>query len=223
MSSSSITTMKTSWNDITVGDILFMKETEKLQLATDDEKNMMVAARLAGIDYKDFIQLPLNEVRKYMDNTEFLFTKPEAKKARNKYVINGRTYRLFKDPAEMTVAQFIDFQSIQSDGFDKRPAEMLAIFLVPDNHQYNDGYDKEQQIDDMLDMSITEALGVCDFFTNRLSKLLNLILTALKLKMRWTRITARKEDKEMLEALEIQMRVYLDQLNHIYGWMLLKP
>lgn len=220
MSSSSITTMKSSWDDMTVGDILFMKETEKLQLATDDEKNMMVAARLAGIDYKDFIQLPLNEVRKYMDNTEFLFTKPEAKKARNKYLINGRTYRLFKDPAEMTVAQFIDFQSIQSDGFDKRPAEMLAIFLVPDKHQYNDGYDKDQQIDDMLDMSITEALGVCDFFTKRLSKLLNLILTALKLKMRWTRLTARKEDREMLKALEIQMRLYLDQLNRIYGWML---
>lgn len=220
MSSSSTSTIKSSWDDMTVGDILFMKETEKLQLATDDEKNMMVAARLAGIDYKDFIQLPLSEVRKYMDNTEFLFTKPEPKKARNKYVINGRTYKLFKGNEEMTVAQYIDWQAIQADGFDKRPGEMLAIVLVPDKHQYNDGYDKDQQIEDMLDMSVTDALGVCDFFTKRLSKSINLILTALKIRMKWMRITARKEDREMMKALEIQMRLYLDQLNRIYGWML---
>lgn len=220
MSSSSTSTIKSSWDDMTVGDILFMKETDKLQLATDDEKNMMVAARLAGIDYKDFIQLPLSEVRKYMDNTEFLFTKPVPKKARNKYVINGRTYKLFKGSEEMTVAQYIDWQAIQADGFDKRPGEMLAIVLVPEGHQYNDGYDKDQQIEDMLDMSVTDALGVCDFFTKRLSKSINLILTALKIRMKWMRITARKEDREMMKALEIQMRLYLDQLNHIYGWML---
>lgn len=220
MSSGSTTTIKSSWDNITVGDILFMKETEKLQMATEDEKNMMVAARLAGIDYKDFIQLPLSEVRKYMDNTDFLFEKPQPKKARNTYEINGRTYRFLKGADEMTVAQYIDFQAIQADGFDKRPAEMLAIFLVPDKHQYNDGYDKDQQIEDMLDMSITEALGVCDFFTKRLSRSISLILTALKLRMRWTRITARKEDREMMKALEIQMRLYLDQISHISGWML---
>ena len=155
-----------------------------------------------------------------MDNTEFLFTKPEPKKARNKYVINGRTYKLFKGNEEMTVAQYIDWQAIQADGFDKRPGEMLAIVLVPDKHQYNDGYDKDQQIEDMLDMSVTDALGVCDFFTKRLSKSINLILTALKIRMKWMRITARKEDREMMKALEIQMRLYLDQLNRIYGWML---
>ena len=220
MSSSSTSTIKSSWDDMTVGDILFMKETEKLQMATDDEKNMMVAARLAGIEYKDFIQLPLSEVRKYMDNTEFLFTKPEPKKARNKYVINGRTYKLFKGNEEMTVAQYIDWQAIQADGFDKRPGEMLAIVLVPEGHQYNDGYDKDQQIEDMLDMSVTDALGVCDFFTKRLSKSINLILTALKIRMKWMRITARQEDREMMKALEVQMRLYLDQLNRIYGWML---
>lgn len=220
MSSGSTTTIKSSWDDMTVGDILFMKETEKLQMATEDEKNMMVAARLAGIEYRDFIQLPLSEVRKYMDNTDFLFAKPEGNKVKRSYKINGRVYKLFKGSEEMTVAQYIDFQAVQADGFDKRPAEMLAIFLVPEGHQYNDGYDKDQQIEDMLDMSITDALGVCDFFTKRLSKSISLILTALKIRMKWMRITARKEDREMMKALEIQMRLYLDQINHMYGWML---
>lgn len=209
--------MKNSWDDITIADIIFMNEVKELQLATEDEKNMMIAARLAGIDYKDFLQLGLSEVRRYMDNTDFLFNKPEPKKARKKYVLNNRKYRFIKDASEMTVAQYIDFQAIQADGFDKRPAEMLAIFVVPEGHEYNDGYDKEQQIEDLMSMSITDALGVCNFFTKRFSTSINYILTALKIRMWWMRRTAKKEEKEMMEAIAIQMRTYLDQLKDIYG------
>lgn len=209
--------MKNSWDDITIADIIFMNEVKELQQATEDEKNMMIAARLAGIDYKDFLQLGLSEVRRYMDNTEFLFNKPEPKKARKKYVLNNRKYRFIKDASEMTVAQYIDFQAIQADGFDKRPAEMLAIFVVPEGHEYNDGYDKEQQIEDLMSMSITDALGVCNFFTKRFSTSINYILTALKIRMWWMRRTAKKEEKEMMEAIAIQMRTYLDQLKDIYG------
>lgn len=209
--------MKNSWDDITIADIVFMNEVKELQLATEDEKNMMIAARLAGIDYKDFLQLGLSEVRRYMDNTDFLFNKPEPKKARKKYVLNNRKYRFIKDASEMTVAQYIDFQAIQADGFDKRPAEMLAIFVVPEGHEYNDGYDKEQQIEDLMSMSITDALGVCNFFTKRFSTSINYILTALKIRMWWMRRTAKKEEKEMMEAIAIQMRTYLDQLKDIYG------
>lgn len=206
-----------SWTSLTVRDYIKMKEIAGLQVASEAEKNLMVAALLARIDYKDFELLPLKDVEEYMDNAKFLLEKPVPDKARREYEINGRTYRLFKDPSEMSVAQYIDFAAIEKEGFDKMPAEMLAIFLVPDGHQYNDGYDKEQQIEDMMDMSVTEALGVCDFFTKRLSKSINLILTALRLRMKWMRITARKEDRKMMKALETQMRTYLKEIEDIYG------
>ena len=212
--------MKTSWNELTVADYIRLREISKLQMATEDEKNLMVAALIAEVPYQEILQLPLDKARELMDKTEFLLQQPVPGKTKRKYELNGRTYRLFKDPSEMSVAQYFDFAAIEKEGFDKMPAEMLAIFLVPEGHQYNDGYDKEQQIEDMLDMPITEALGVCSFFTKRLSKSINLIMTALRLRMKWMRITARKEDREMMKALEIQMRLYLNEIEHIYGLIL---
>lgn len=207
----------TSWKEMTVRDYLKMKEIAALQLATEEEKNLRVAALLARIDYKDFELLPLNDVRKYMDNTSFLFEKPVEDKPRRKYEINGRTYKLFKDPSEMSVAQYIDFAAIEKEGFDKMPGEMLSIFLIPQGHQYNDGYDKDQQLEDMLDLGITEALGICSFFTKRLSKSINLILTALRIRMKWMRMTARKEEREMMKTLEAEMNKYLNEIERMYG------
>lgn len=205
---------------MTVADYIRLREISKLQMATDDEKNLMVAALIAEVPYQEILQLPLDKARELMDKTEFLLQQPVPGKTKRKYELNGRTYRLFKDPSEMSVAQYIDFAAIEKEGFGKMPAEMLAIFLVPEGHQYNDGYDKEQQIEDMMNMSITEALGVCSFFTKRLSKSINLIMTALRIRMKWMRITAKKEDREMMKALEIQMRLYLNEIEHIYGLIL---
>lgn len=205
---------------MTVADYIRLREISKLQMATEDEKNLMVAALIAEVPYQEILQLPLDKVRELMDKTEFLLQQPVPGKTKRKYELNGRTYRLFKDPSEMSVAQYIDFAAIEKEGFDKMPGEMLAIFLVPEGHQYNDGYDKDQQIEDMMDMSITEALGVCSFFTKRLSKSINLIMTALRIRMKWMRITAKKEDREMMKALEIQMRLYLNEIEHIYGLIL---
>lgn len=209
--------MKSSWDELTVAELMQIRDIDSLQLATEDEKNLKVAAVLAGIPYEELIQIPLSEVREYMDNTEFLLHKPKEKKARNTYVINGRKYRLMKDPSEMIVSQYIDFQSLYADGFDKRPAEMLSVFLVPDKHTYNDGYDKEQVINDMYNMSVTEALGVTSFFTKRFQRLITWALTLYKLKIKWMRLTARKEEKEMYKALELEMRLVTDELNSIYG------
>ena len=83
----------------------------------------------------------------------------------------------------MTVAQYLDFQQLVPEGFGNRPAEMLSVFLVPDGHNYNDGYDKETVLDDMYEMSVPEGLGIADFFSKRCQRLIRLILTSLRIKM----------------------------------------
>ena len=209
--------MKSSWDDITLADLMRIREIGDLQMITEDEKNLKVAAFLAGIEYEKILMIPLNEVRQYMDNTEFLLHEIKPIKAKRHYTVNGRRYNLFKDAAEMTVAQYIDFQSIYQEGFDKRPAEMLSIFLIPDGHIYNDGYDKEEVVNDMYDMSVREALGVADFFTKRYVRLIRSILVLLKIRMKWMVLVARKKDKEMMKALELEMRLVLEKLECIYG------
>ena len=209
--------MKTGWDDITIADLIKIREIGALQLATEDEKNLQVAAIVNDIPYEELIQVPLSQIRTYMDATDFLLTEPKARKARNSYTINGRKYKLLKNEMDLLTAQYIDFQSVQQDGFDKRPAELLSVMMVPEGHNYNDGYDKDQVIEDMYDMSVTEALGIVDFFTRRFRRSIAWAKTLCKVKMRWARLTARKEDKEMYKALELQMSLILDEAISVYG------
>lgn len=215
--------MKTSWKDITIADLMKIREIDELQIATDDEKNLMVAAIVAEKEYDEILEMPLEDVREYMEAAGFLLNEPGKEKARRYYFLNGRRYDLFKDPSEMTVAQYIDFQSIYQDGFDKRPAEMLSIFLIPHKHEYNDGYDKDQVIEDMYQMSVEEALGIVDFFTGRFVRSISRALTFLKARMKVMRLMARKKDKEMYKALETQMNLVVDELECIYGSLASRP
>lgn len=216
--------MKTKWKDLTIRDVMQIQEIGELQMSSDDEKNLMVAALLAEIPYQDILNMGLDEVRTYMDNAAFLLEEPEHAKVKKHYYVNGNKYRLFKNAVEMTVAQYLDFQSVWRDGFDKRPAEMLSIFLVPAGHEYNDGYDKDEVIEDMYDMPVVEGLGICDFFTKRFARLMRSALMFCRLRMKWLKLTARKENKELYKALEIQMNLVLKELEQVYkyGWHALK-
>ena len=214
--------MKLSWNEMTVADYIRLREISKLQMATEDEKNLMVAALIAETPYQEILQLPLDKARELMDNTEFLLQQPVPGKTKRKYEINGKTYKLFKDPSEMTVAQYIDFQQIRLEGFDKRPAEMLSIFLIPEGHQYNDGYDKEEQLEDMLEMNIVDALGVCDFFIGRCLKSIRQMKTFCNLMMKVAKLQAPKEEKPMVEATRIQLNLVMEGLEELYGSLALK-
>ena len=64
--------MITSWDDMPLECLLKIKTIAQLQLATEEEKNLRVAALLAGVDYDSILGIPLENVRELMDNTEFL-------------------------------------------------------------------------------------------------------------------------------------------------------
>ena len=74
---------RSCWNDLTLTDIMQIKCINTLQVATEDEKNLMVAALVAGIDYQELIQMPLDKAKEYMDNTAFLLEEPKPKKAKD--------------------------------------------------------------------------------------------------------------------------------------------
>lgn len=214
--------MKQSWDEITIKDLMKIRDIDSLQMATPEEKNLKVASLIAEIPYEMMIQIPLADVREYMDGTEFLLHPPKSVKARRSYTINGRKYNLFKNVEEMTVAQYLDFQQLLPEGFGNRPAEMLSVFLVPEGHNYNDGYDKETVVDDMYDMSVPEGLGIADFFSKRCQRLIRLMLTYCRIKMKWMALTARK-DKELMKALELETRLVVDRLECIYGSLQSRP
>lgn len=211
------------WNDITVKDLFEIKGISELQMATEDEKNLKVVSVVTKVPYDQLIQMPLGDVSKYVEKAKFLYEEPKPRKAKRTYTINGRRYNLLKNEGEMITSQYIDFQAVYRDGFEKRPGELLSVMMVPAGHEYNDGYDKDQVINDMYDMWVEDALGIIDFFTKRFVQLIARTRTFCKLMMRWKRLTARKEDREMLKALEIQMNLILDEATSMCGFLALKP
>lgn len=209
--------MKSTWKDITIEDVLYIKNINELQMATEDEKNLKVAAYLGDLTYDEIMAIPLSKLKKYMDNTKFLFSAPVPSKVKRYYTINGHTYKLLKNEMELLTSQYIDFQYVYADGFEKRPAELLSVMMVPTGHEYNDGYDKDQVIKDMYALPIEEGLGICDFFTNRFTRSIWLGMMLLRVKIWWMKITARKKEREMWKAIEIQMRLIMEELGVTFG------
>ena len=161
------------------------------------------------------MNLPLEETQRLIANTAFLYTEPAKKKLSSVYTLNGTKYNILKKAEKMTTAQFIDYQAIARDSFN-RVSEFLAIFFIPEGHEYNDGtYDKQQVIDDISNyLSTEEALGIADFFINRFVKLMKRTLLLLEAKMAVLKL-GRKDKTKMMAAETEKM---IQDLRSIYGW-----
>ena len=215
--------MKKDWNDLTIRDLLRIKDIDGMQMATDAEKNLRVAAIVADKSYEELLDMSLNDVGGFVDACDFLQKEPKHRKARRHYIINGRKYKLLKNEMEMLTSQYVDFQAIYQDGFDKRPAELLSIMMVPDGHEYNDGYDKELVINDMYDFPVEEALGVCDFFMNRFVRSIAWTRMYFRWMMWWKRIRTPRKDREMMRAVELELNLVMEELNSMFGSIVRGP
>lgn len=203
-----------SWGDLPVG---MLEEIRAVGQNTDDEdtKTLTIAGILAGKTFKEMLNLPLEETQRLIKNTAFLYTEPAKKKLSSVYTLNGTKYEILKKAEKMTTAQFIDYQAIARESFN-RVSEFLAIFFIPSGHEYNDGkYDKQQVIDDIANyLSTEEALGIADFFINRCVRLMQRTLLLLEAKMAVLKL-GRKDKTKMIAAETEKM---IKDLRSIYGW-----
>lgn len=189
----------TNWNDLTVKDLQ-----EIHQINTMEDRDLRIAALFAGITYEELLDIPLNKVSEMVERIKFLATPIPRAKVKRKYEVNGRTYKLIKETGDMTVSQFIEFQGLAADGFDKHLPELLGVMLQGDY---------EEKDEDMKDFSVVEALAIADFFTKRSEKLMRLSLTYLKASLWLARRRAKKiKDKEMREPLELEIQLMQDGL-----------
>ena len=201
-----------SWGELPVG---MLEEMRSVNIDDEDTKTLTIAGILAGKTFKEMLNLPLEETQRLIANTAFLYTEPAKKKLSSVYTLNGTKYNILKKAEKMTTAQFIDYQAIARDSFN-RVSEFLAIFFIPEGHEYNDGtYDKQQVIDDISNyLSTEEALGIADFFTSRFVKLMKRTLLLLEAKMAVLKLGRKDKTKVMAAETEKMIK----DLRSIYGW-----
>ena len=147
-----------SWKELSVNDFLQLAE---LSQETED-RGLKIAAFLGGVSYEEILRMPIAQSRKLIENAAFTADEPVAGIAKGEYEVNGRKYRFNRDLNQFTTAQYIDVTNMQNDLAHIK--DRLAIVLIPEGHDYNDGYDYEQVVEDMGCLSYYDANTISAFF-----------------------------------------------------------
>lgn len=156
---------------------------------------------LCGVDSDVIMNLPIRIFSRLIKDAGFIMTKPDVK-SRLKFksiVIDGVKYNIFTDFKDITTAQYIDFQTFYSD-FEKYYCNILACFIIPEGHNYNDGYDAMETAELFRDkLSVEVAENACFFFASRSKD--SLLNGLRRLVWRVTLMEVRTKNPEMKENL----------------------
>ena len=149
------------WNDVKY--YQFEKLQELLQIDNDEERLIEIAELLLG---EDVLDLPVAEFAKKVKELDFLQSEMPSGIPPKKITVNGRKYYLDCLLGNVSTAQYIDFtnHSKTSD-----ICKMLSVFLIPEGHKYNDGYDILQVMNDIKDLPVTVVNDSAFFFAKHYS------------------------------------------------------
>ena len=147
-----------SWSDITLEQYMLIQEIKK-----QDSLDIMVELIKILLKIEDPEELPYTEFLKYTQQLEFMSKEIEKVPLKDTYQINGRNYKLENNVMLLSTSQVIDYRNYAKE--DNHIAKLLSVFLIPEGHKYNDGYDIEQVVNDILDLDIKTVISMLDFFT----------------------------------------------------------
>ena len=149
---------------------------------------------------KDILNKPIAEFKTLSTEImDLLKSEPKKTKVKDKYKLNGTTYKLHKDFGTLTTSQFIDFQNYLKDGFELQDYnKVLSVFLVPEGETYNNGnYDIKQLQNDIDNyLSIVDALTIADFFLRTTKVFLHSFQKSLQSKMKKLKKEQNKQNNQ---------------------------
>lgn len=203
-----------NYNDLTIGKYLEIKEV--IDAGYDEaETNINLIAVLADINVDEVANMNIIEFKKYNEKLEFLLDLPKKRAVATKYNLGGLELETMLAVDEMTVAQYIDYQTYLKDS-DKYLVELLSVFLIPKKKTYCEGYDiikVQKAIRENL--SIVDALSLSAFFLQWYLALTKVTVTSLTKKMR----KMMKREKDMEKKMVLQKAIQdLEQNGLGFQW-----
>lgn len=187
------------WSKVTVAQYDAMVE---IQQKHSEDSAKYIVEMLYGID--DAERLPMHIYSAYLAGLRS-FHRQDVRAAQltkdATYRIGDTTYRVNLSPNAFTAGQYIDFVNSVRD---KAPmARVLTALIVPDGHEYNDGYDVGKAAEDMGKLPVTAAFAVFNFFCEWSKRS---IRTSLRFLTRQMRRGADKERKAKVEELKNRLQ-----------------
>ncbi len=191
-----------NWSDIT------LRQFNKLQDIFEVEDSYTVCNIIDLIWGIDSSNLPLNQFIEYKEKLEFL--KQPITPIKNiplKITVNNRTYNTNVNLTEIKVAQYIDYQN-----YCKNPKynELLSVFIIPEGHNYNDGYDLQQVKEDILDLPIDLVYGINFFFLQFYLEFIRTFLYFFKKELKTMNLTQEKK-KQIQKELQVLEQSLISQ------------
>jgi len=189
-----------NWNNINFRQYIDIDAVVKDTELSEDERFAALVQAVYGIN---LLAQPLSEYKRLADSLSFLKEKIPDMTLSDTYTVNGTVYEFHRDVKNLTVGQFMDFQTYAKNGYDLDTyANILTIFLIPEGCKYNDGYDIAKARKDMLDLPTPVVLSLSAFFLGYWNRCIKVFL---KFSM-WKTMTAkgipRKEKKAMIASMK---------------------
>jgi hypothetical protein len=186
---------KLDYTNISIGEYI---ELQDLLLNNTDglEQQDLVMQEIQILYGRDPYKMSMPEFKKAVESLSFLAKEMPKMKIKDSYFLNGNKYVLHKELSEFKVAHYVDYEMIMKTqkGIESYP-HFLALFLIPDGHEYNDGYNMETAINDIKSyLSIADAVSLANFFKASSVLFTSLFLRYLKTSTAKT-IKNRKERK----------------------------
>lgn len=163
--------MITDWRNVSISKYKEIKEVSEDKSLSEYDATVKIVAILNNDTPDNVWNYTMGKMNELTEQLSFLRNFPELKKTKYKKLKIGEL-ELEADinMKEFTVAQHLDFQSIWSQE-EKDLAKLIAVFYVPKNKKYNDGYDVDElvrEIEDTID--IVTANEISFFLFRKLLK-----------------------------------------------------
>lgn len=160
---------KMTWYDVTLNQFDRLQESFKIEDET--ERIITIAEILLG---DEVTNLPLPEFNKQVKQLDFLKDEiPTKNHPPKNFEINGRKYTMDCLLGNVSTAQYVDYTNhCKVDNPDM--AKMLSVFIIPEGHKYNDGYDMLQVMNDINSLPIPIVNSTAFFFGKQFSKFMRI-------------------------------------------------
>lgn len=174
----------------------FKKLQEVLSIEDETEKIIAIAELILGDDVTD---LPLKEFNEEIKKLEFLKTEIPESVPPKKLEINGRKYDVISLLGNITTAQYIDFVNHSKT---QDMSKVLSVFIVPQGHSYNDGYDMLEVMNDINDMPIPVVNSMAYFFKAQFAKFIEIFQSSSIKKVKKNKELSKDEKEKIIKLIK---------------------
>lgn len=188
--------MINNYKDLTVEKYLQLQEVDWTSMEEIDIQSTMISI-LADMDVEDVLDLPITEYRKMAAQLQFMTVEPKVKPRKiDKVKINGKEFYVLKDVKDMTAGQYIDYQSYIQQNDIKMLPYTLSCVIIPKGKKYGE----VDAIEDIMQLSVEEALTIANFFMNKSRSLTRGTLLYLEWMMK--KKARKMKDETMKQKME---------------------